>query len=845
MKRHKLRNLFKGALRPKSSIPAKHHDDDALTAQASVTPKQASSSLPNASRDSSSVVEKTSCLGSETSLTTDSLSPAADLQTTKCVPSPTQIVPPPPEDAPSLWARAYDVLRSENEELVSRYETLLSRELEDGSSNKHEDESPGRLGNQIDTHPEKRQAQLKAITDEGLRRAEEKRTKYTVFGHEFILRDQVAQAAQFFQAISRLICEAAKASSEASVAWAGVSVLLPLLKNPSVAEIANRDGLSYVTSRIRYYIELEHLLWPENLRESGLKAEFESHIVDLYQHVLEFQIKTVIRFFRRWLSSTSRDMIRHDDWEGMLSKIKGLERIVGDESRTLNTIAARNKVEDMSRAAEQAYTDMRSLLLVAEEQLIEQRRTNEILEDHSIDLPIVHEARLDSTDVQDSPKCEAGTRLRIRETIHRWEDDESAEPLFWMVGPAGTGKSTIARTVAKTLGGENRTVAGYFFKRGDKARCDTRMLFSTLAMQVAEMMPDFRRCLRKSLDGLGREAVEKKALEGQFHVVLYQPLTDLRPIEKGKRRRLLIIIDALDECELVEHYSRVLRLLCNLQQVETVRVRIVLTSRSAPDIVNAFDSLAGKNNIRTLQLHRQFSEDTRIDIRRFLESRFSEIKAKRRVQQDPWPDAEDLDRVVQLATTPEPLFIYAATLCRFVCDERNPRNPKTQLKLWLKQSGENKPQLDQIYDPILGQVFQNNDNAESSQQLQFLGALVLLATPLSAASLASLLDTDIDDVNWWLPELHAVLDIPTGTDDPIRLLHKSFSDFLLRPANTESTANRVDAKEIHTMLATKCIQRMQRGLKQDICDLGKAGTPKDAIDQRTIDAHIPADLRYA
>ncbi|KAF6798278.1 vegetative incompatibility protein het-e-1 [Colletotrichum sojae] len=775
------------------------------------------------------------------------------LPTTECAPSPLQVTSPSSDDGLSLSVRAYDTLKSEEESLVCRYETLLSRELGDGSdsissvtaNDMQDDESPSHSENQLHTDPRKRRAQLEAITDRGLRRAAETRTKYTIFGHEFVLKDQVAQATKFFQAMSALISEAAKASPEAGIAWSGVSILLPLLKNPSTAEEANRDGLSYVTSRLRYYIELEHLLWPENLCESGLKVEFESHIVDLYQHILEFQIKSVLRFFRRWLSNTGRDMIRHDDWKGMLSKIKDLEQVVGEDSTILNTISARDKVEEMSSAAEQHYADMRSLLSVAEEQLVEQRRMNKILEDRPIDLHVVHEARHDSSDVQDSPKCETGTRSRILESIQQWADDDAAQPLFWMAGPAGTGKSTIDRTAADTFARGKWLVAGYFFKKGDQTRNDTARIFPTLAMQLAEAMPAFKHCLRKSLNGIDKDAVEKKALDSQFDTLLFHPMGNLRQIDANQRRKVIIVVDALDECERVRHLSVLLSLLCKLQDVNTVRVRFFLTSRSAPEIISAFKRLPEKYHVRKLRLNHAFPQDTKTDIRRFLKARFADIKTRRNVQQEPWPELSDLDRLIELATNPEPLFIYAATLCHFVYDEHRPRNPKSQLRLWLKGSDDNRPQLGQIYDPILSQVFQNNDGAVTSQQLQFLGALALLATPLSTDSLSALLDIDVDEVNWWLPELHAVLDIPAQRHGPIRLLHKSFSDFLLRPKDSKSSDNRVDANNIHAMLATNCIQRMQAGLKQDMCDIRKPGTLKEGIDQRTIDTHIPADLQYA
>lgn len=364
-------------------------------------------------------------------------------------------------------------------------------------------------------------------------------------------------------------------------------------------------------------------------------------------------------------------------------------------------------------------------------------------------------------------------------------------------------------------------------------------------MQLAAAIPLFKLCLQKSLESLDRNALEKKALEFQFDKLLLQPLEDLPPTVSESLNRV-IIIDALDECERPEHLSRILALFSKLHHnVSTVRLRVLFTSRSAPEIVDAFEPLLKNKIVQNLYLHREFSIDTKADIRTFLETKFADIRSKRRVEQDPWPTIEDLDRLVQLATTPNPLFIYAATLCRFVYDEQHPKNPKKQLALWFKQCEDNRSQLNQIYAPILNQVFLGSEEAECGRQLQFLGALVLLATPLPARSLVSLLGMKIDDVNWWLPELHAVLDIPTEPRNPIRLLHKSFSDFLLNPDDPGLSNCRVNAAETHAMLVARCIQRMNSGLRQDICDIQKPGIFRDEIGKQAIDTCIPMDLRYA
>ncbi|TLD03360.1 uncharacterized protein PgNI_12229, partial [Pyricularia grisea] len=480
---------------------------------------------------------------------------------------------------------------------------------------------------------------------------------------------------------------------------------------------------------------------------------------------------------------------------------------------------------------------------IAAQQLAELQLQSEIIKDRPVDLPIVFQARYDSTDIQESPRCESQTRFRVRETIHNWAD-ECAEPLFWLAGPAGTGKSTIARTVADTFFNEKRLVAGYFFKRGERGRNDTTRLFPTLAAQLAETIPHFKSCLQKSVGGLDRDAVEKKGLAIQFEKLLWLPLGDLPRTDANHGSRI-IIIDALDECEQPEHLPLVLSLLSKLRNILTVRLRILCTSRSAPKIANAFRLLAQEKAVYSLELHRVFSEDTKNDIQIFLKTKFAQIKRDCNVDQNPWPTVNDLDRMVQLATTPEPLFIYAATLCRFVYDEKRPCNPKKQLKSWLKQCEDGKSQLHQIYDPVLSQVFLGNEEAESGQQLQFLGAIVLLATPLPATSLTVLLGLDVDDVNWWLPELHAVLEIPPEPHRPIRLLHKSFSDFLLSSKDSGISKHYIDAAETHGKLAARCIKRMKAGLKRDICDIRKPDGLRDKIDKQMMDTHIPADLQYA
>lgn len=366
----------------------------------------------------------------------------------------------------------------------------------------------------------------------------------------------------------------------------------------------------------------------------------------------------------------------------------------------------------------------------------------------------------------------------------------------------------------------------------------------------------FNTYLRESLEKLGNVKIEKTALKEQFETLLLTPLSAILPDDSGMMTRI-IIIDALDECERYDHIPEILKMLAQLRGLRNVRFRVFLTCRSAPRIVSAFNDLNTQPGIyRCLALEKEFNKETKADISAFLRKTFANIRTKSGITIDPWPDPKDLNRLVSLATNPSPLFIYAATLCRFVYDEDDDwADPTERLNLWLAQCDRNVSQLEQIYKPILEQSFsgrykegQNTKHLNSERQskvLQILGTIVLLTTPLPAGALATLLGIHKDAVNRCLRNLHAVLSVPSEPNAPVRVLHKSFSDFLLGQEGTGTADFQVDAVEIHAMLALKCIDSMNNGLRRDICNLQESGKLRVEIDKAIVARHIPPDLEYA
>lgn len=281
----------------------------------------------------------------------------------------------------SLWDRAYDGLREKDRKLIDVYERLLSRELPTSTNTKsgthfddtrqvsspalhdNADEKYIKNENQIDSDNLNRLGQLKKITSKGLQQLDKKRAKYNIFGHEFILRDQLTQATRLIQTIKEAIDHAVNASPEASLAWAGVCVILPIFLNPSAAEKASRDGCIYVTSRINFYVKLETLLLDsKTLHVSGIHVDLEDRLLALYQLIIDFQIRTVRRVYLTRLERLTEDVVQREDWKGMMARIQESEKLFSKDYKLIKDVPMRAALEELNGNAEKLAADIDSML---------------------------------------------------------------------------------------------------------------------------------------------------------------------------------------------------------------------------------------------------------------------------------------------------------------------------------------------------------------------------------------------------------------------------------------------------------------------------------------------------
>jgi Mrp family chromosome partitioning ATPase len=125
-------------------------------------------------------------------------------------------------------------------------------------------------------------------------------------------------------------------------------------------------------------------------------------------------------------------------------------------------------------------------------------------------------------------------------------EDSQGKCIFWLSGMAGTGKSTISRTVAQCFAEDGQLGASFFFKRGERERGNASRFFTTIATQT---------CAQGACDGTVRQKaidadpeLSGQLVKEQFEKLIFQPLSDIRHIY-AQVSKLVIVIDALDECE--------------------------------------------------------------------------------------------------------------------------------------------------------------------------------------------------------------------------------------------------------------------------------------------------------
>jgi hypothetical protein len=163
--------------------------------------------------------------------------------------------------------------------------------------------------------------------------------------------------------------------------------------------------------------------------------------------------------------------------------------------------------------------------------------------------------------------------------------------IYWLNGMAGTGKSTVARTIARRCLAEGRLGASFFFSRGGGELETARTFVTSITVQLAHLpassqlpadrgRPELRAGICDAVRA--QPDIAQKALVDQWRQLVLPPCERLRAIEARRPQSppcmpLIIVVDALDECRDTNEIDFVIALLSETSGLAAAGLQIFLT----------------------------------------------------------------------------------------------------------------------------------------------------------------------------------------------------------------------------------------------------------------------------
>jgi len=279
------------------------------------------------------------------------------------------------------------------------------------------------------------------------------------------------------------------------------------------------------------------------------------------------------------------------------------------------------------------------------------------------------------------PRCHPSTRKALLATIidHITESPSSSKILH-LFGSEGTGKSSIAQTIAECCKSNGTLGACFFFSRASSERNTDKNLIATLAYQLCVTVPELKQFIVKAVeDDL---STFQKDLDTQMGRLIINPIVQATNEGIPLRYPILILVDGLDECESVKEQWAFLRAISGTTGWHNLPLYFFITSRPETHIVNWLNQ---EPTIRSILDLDQNHTQTKSDIEAYIHSEFERIRNVHHIPDSfVWPSQATTEILLSKTNL---LFSHASETMAFIDDEKGTPQNRLEVILHTSSSG--------------------------------------------------------------------------------------------------------------------------------------------------------------
>ncbi|KAH7102290.1 hypothetical protein BKA62DRAFT_756687 [Auriculariales sp. MPI-PUGE-AT-0066] len=172
--------------------------------------------------------------------------------------------------------------------------------------------------------------------------------------------------------------------------------------------------------------------------------------------------------------------------------------------------------------------------------------------------------------------CSDGTRVDILSEIHEWANRRSTPRVFWLAGPAGSGKSAIARSITERLRSGGLIVLPFFFSRATRTRNTALAVPAALAYDLAAADMTARQQILQLVND--EPEILLSSLASQLKRLVFDPLVSALQSDMSKAKQIIFLMDDVDSTvndDIIDLLAELLPALFGCQN----RVKLFITGR--------------------------------------------------------------------------------------------------------------------------------------------------------------------------------------------------------------------------------------------------------------------------